>query len=363
MKEIKLTTFDNDLSNDKSVFKMFNPNDNDCFSNMSKRELKDFLLLLNGYFIDYRDKLNIERGCTFSPEIECVDVNFDKAKKELNKHCLGHWNWTYEEMLLGKSKYDEIDGKKYELTSREFTPIVLSNGTWDVLYEMCNILNKYSSVSDKCGLHINYGVQILGNDKNSFFNLFNLVCGFEDIMFGYGVGEFDEIRRAASCYAYPVALMWNNNLKKLSKSDSFEKIINGVKVCKTDSISLFKVNQNHIGEFFEDNVFEYRFHNPSTNPIIIQNNINMDIHAMMYAKSDNFNLDLINGYKEELVTIVRDLNTRELMHYYTSIKIDKFLKFIDLIYSNGCNLDKINACKQYFKSTNYIKGNSIVKKL
>ena len=365
MEDIKLTTFNNDLPIDNSIFKMFDPKGNDLFSDMSKRELKDFLLLLDSYVIDYRDKLNIEDCSTFSPEMECVDVNFEKVKEKLDtsKYCLGHWNWSYEEMLLRKPKYEEIDGKKYELTSREFTPIVLSNSTWDVLYEMCNILNKYSSLSDRCGLHINYGIQILGDNKKSFLNLFDFVCGFEDIMFGYGVGEFDKIRGLASCYARPVSVMWSNKLKDLSEDDSFEKIINDIKICKTDSISLFKVNKNHIGEFFVDNVFEYRFHNPSTNPIIIQNNVNADVHAMMYAKSDDFNLDLVDNYKEELVDITRNFNNRELMHYYTSIKIDKFLKFIDLIYSDGCNLDKINTCKQYFKSIDFMKNKNIIKKI
>ena len=364
MRKMNLTTFDNNMYSNDAIFKMFNPNGNDSFSDMSKKELREFLLLLDDYLIDFRDRLIIENNSTFSPEIECVDANFVRIKEELNSsnNCLGHWDWSYEDTLPKEAKYDYIDNKEYELTSREFTPILLSNSTWDVLYEMCSIINKYSNLDDNCGLHMNYGEQILGDDNKSLLNLCRFITGFEDIMFGYGTGEFDEMRYLSRAYAYPVASKWYPKLRCLNENSTYEKILHDLGESKINSISLLKLKPRYIGRFFKDNVLEYRFNNASTNPVIIQNIANIEIHGMMYAKSDMFDEGLIDYYMKDLYDNMRWRNMCTRIDYYTELIEEKFLRFIDLIFSSdnkGCNLDKINASKQYFKSMDYIKSKGI----
>ena len=63
------------------IFKYLKPNANNMLSNLKSNDLIDFIILLNNYYLEYRDTLNIKDNITLGFEIECEHARTSKIIK------------------------------------------------------------------------------------------------------------------------------------------------------------------------------------------------------------------------------------------------------------------------------------------
>ena len=91
----------------------------------------------------------------------------------------------------------------------------------------------------------------------------------------------------------------------------------------------------------EDLVVEIRNPLSTLDYIIWQNYVNFFVHLFLYCKSNNFNEDILDRRKCEIVDIAGDLDS------YDNIYLDQALELSDLIFNN--NIDKIYFLRQYLK--------------
>ncbi len=109
------------------------------------------------------------------------------------------------------------------------------------------------------------------------------------------------------------------------------------------------------------NTIEFRSPNGTLDNIIWQNNVNFFFKLLIYARSINYNDDLIE--KRHLT----NLDKYNELKWYDEIFLGHALELCDMIFTN--NLDKICFLKQYLKSfevrkntKDYSKGPSLTKK-
>lgn len=131
------------------IFQFISPFSNDQLLKMSKDEIDEFLGLLDNYYLELRDSLNLSKKITFGIEIEVdkTKSNMYKAIYDFNfKH---NWNIENEDTLpVG----DEV-----------ISPILVDKTkTWNDLRNICNIIKENGVISSDCGGHIHIGAQTLG---------------------------------------------------------------------------------------------------------------------------------------------------------------------------------------------------------
>ena len=105
---------------DDTVFKMINPNNDDCLSMMSEKELKEFIELLDNYKIAWHENLNIDKNTTFGTEIEFVNADTEKIEKGFlaSKKCK-NWENSEDTSLSEPIEIITREGDKKILKSRE----------------------------------------------------------------------------------------------------------------------------------------------------------------------------------------------------------------------------------------------------
>ncbi len=346
---MELTLFNSEGKQDYSIFKMFSPNDNDVFLNMSEKEIRDFLLLLERYRMFYRKKLDISDKITFGTEIECVNANIIKIAKKLdeNTFCNG-WKSKNDSSLPKGKEFVEIDGIKYVITSKEFITGVLNNNEWKDLYNGCYIISNNSMIDNSCGAHVHIGSQILGRKKQNWLDFFSLWSAYEDVAYRFSSGADNRLRSGGERYAVPVSDLWQSKLKRITTNLPFERLVNAFGDDKRNAVNLDHVDRFDVCGVRYGNTIEFRTFNGSYDPIIIQNNINFATHLMEYATKKDFDSITVFNRREELNEEMLWNNPYERVSLYNNIDLYKSIELADMIFSN--NLDKINFLKQCIKS-------------
>lgn len=323
-----------DLETNREIFNFLNPKANDLISKMNSQELREFLNLLNNFYLEYRNILELDQNITFGLEIEYENAKKSLIKTNINKLFADH-SWIIK--LDGSLK----DGEEIN------SPILRdTEKTWNDLKEVCDIVNKYAEIGEKAGGHIHVGAQILGKNYQAWKNFIKLWSVYENIIFRFTNGEYLTTRPLANKYCRVLAKkLWANykeiNSLNLNCCELFD-IMTIVNSSRNQAVNFNCVSLYHSNEVLEKNTIEFRCPNGTLNPIIWQNNVNMVIRLLEYSKSNNFDEDTLN--KRHLITN----DYYDSLALYNEIYIDEALEFCDLIFSN--NLEKIYFLRQYFKS-------------
>ena len=203
--------------------------------------------------------------------------------------------------------------------------------TWKELKIICDKLKELGAhCGDLSGGHIHIGAQIFEANKNYLANFLKLWMIYENVIYqmGYaGKGPRSIIDDNAKKMNYLLKdVIWD-----IDDMDDYYALVTKLTRIFSDGAHGINFNKMKYDTFLLDNTMEFRYPNGSLIPFIWQNNVNFITSLIKYAKSDDFDINLIN-YK-----IVND----DLL----ANDIDDALDLINLIYDN--DRDKLAFLSQY----------------
>ena len=320
---------------ENEIFKYLNPKENQSLLQMQGRELQDLIYYLNNFYLTLRDTLNFSRKTTFGMEIE-----FEEAKKQEITNALVKDN-------LNEKWFIKDDGSLSN-GGEIATPVFHDEPkTWHDLARVCSILRNNSSIVEYAGGHIHVGTPVLGSNKNSWLNFIKIWSIYENIIFRFSYGEYLTPRREIKDYALPMKKDFNKVYDELKEKSDFSaySVVRELNFRKHQAVNFQHVS--HFDQFHMKNTIEFRCPNGTLDPVIWQNNLNLFVKLLKYARSDKFNNDILDERKKFNDSIFADYD------HYNNIFLTQALEFADLIFDN--NLDKIYFLRQYLK--NYEIGN------
>lgn len=342
--------------NNNKIFEYLDSNSNDKFLEMNVSDRINILFLIKEYYLELRDILNISSDITFGLEIEFEDARRDIIEFELRK-LFSTGNWPVVD-----------DGSLYN--GGEVNSPILNNTSdaWKDLKQVCSIVSDNAYVMDNSSGHIHIGMNILGNNPKYWGNFVKLWMAYENIIFRFLNGEYITSRGGILEEARPIFKDLIDKLDKGRISD-YEKKVNASYIIKLldsgedfierrkrsinftniSSIEPYKYNLN---EYMS--TIEFRSPNGTFDPVIWQNNINLLVNLLLYAKSDNFDDDIVN----KRIRLMKEDYIPSNIYKYFRIYNEQVLELCDLIFNN--NLDKIYFLRQYYKDGN-VSSNFLVK--
>ena len=333
--------------NNCDVFKYLKPNDSIKLSTFKRKDLYDVLRLINAYNLEMRDTLGYSENVTYGLEVE-----FEHSNNSIIDYMLNIFDLSYRWYV----KHDETLIEGGEIAS----PILVDRAKdWNEFQDVCLILQNNAIIGENCGGHIHIGTHVLGKKKEAWKNFLLLYAVYENIIFRFVYGEYLNHRPQITDYAFPIARMcmdtyehydWNASLllKELKKDIDFERYqaINFFNSCN-------RFNQ------IDDNTIEFRSPNGTLEPVIWQNNLNLFLAMIKYAKSSHFDKDTILKRYQDVNCLMGEI------YYYNRIYKEQAIEFADLIFQK--NIDKVYFLRQYFKSfevsdIEFVKCKQFVKK-
>ena len=329
----------------KNIFDYINKNENTKLSELNKNELHYLLLLLKNYYIEYRDKLNIDNNITFGLEIEFEHADYEKIEQIINNLNLKKLAWT-------KTKWKTVNEISISNGGETNSPILKDEiESWQQIKTVLQEINKYATIYNASSSHIHIGKNILNDETYSWKNFINLWTTYENIIFRFSYGEYLNARPLINKFATPLSKELSKiQLSKYKKKQNLIKKVN--ELDKNHAFNLDHLKSNCIYGSDPLNTIEFRMFNGTLNSIIWQNNINFIINFLLYCNNYDFDYDIINKRNEK----TKDQFIYPI-HSYHKININQAIELADLIFTN--NLDKINFLKQYFK--NYQTNNEYIK--
>lgn len=325
--------------NNKDIFKYLNPNSNDILLSMSNSDRLSILFSLKNYYLELRKTLNLSQNITFGTEIEFEDAKRDVIEKYIQE------NSYYKEWIV---KDDRSLYQGGEINS----PVLKdSEKTWIDLGTICDVVDKNAKVLENTSSHVHIGMQILGNNPKYWKNFALIWMTYENVITRFLYGEYNSPRERFEHFASPISKDLINDLDKLEEYSTYPSAIAILRKLNRTEEKRRSVNFKHIAGTepynyeieAQKNTIEFRGGNGTFNVIIWQNYINLLVKILEYAKSDNFNEELIKRRLE----IIKENNIASNLYKYSQIYTEEALEFADLIFTN--NLDKIYFLRQYFK--------------
>lgn len=312
------------------IFKFIKPDGNDKLSEMKGFDLQDLLLYLDDYYLELREELGLGEDATFGLELE-----FEYAMNERIEDLL--WNsglygtWT--------KKIDVSLWRGAEICS----PVLKdNNNSWEDVKKICLMIQPNAKIGENAGGHVHIGTQVLGAEPSSWMNLTALWSAYENIIFRFSYNNFLTFRGGMNKYAAPVAKQMRTDYESLKRMSNFEAVDVLHMICYG---KFNAINFNHVSNpfgFDNRNTIEFRCPNGTLDPVIWQNNVNFFTKFLEYAKSKNFDEDMVNSRWSKVANKFTELN------WYDEIYLPQALELCDLIFDN--NLDKIYFLRQYLKS-------------
>lgn len=329
---------------DDRIFSYLYPRDNDNLSNMSGKDLRELIRLLGDYYLDLRINLGFDEKNTFGVEIEFEDLTLNEAKNYIVERINGlglHDRWN----LVS-------DGSLYHGAEVNSPVLIDSYQTWNDLDDVCDIISDYAHPDVNSSAHVHVGTQSLGSDREIWIKFLKLWSTYENVIFRFLYGEFLTSRPNILDYAAPMShKIWKKCEEAIEKNIPLDMLICELSEKRYQAINFLNVdlsNSFYLDNFEDGNTVEFRCPNGTLNPIIWQNNVNLILSLIKYAKNEK--------YDEEKVANRRKLNKGFLgkIKYYDEIFLDEALELADMIFDN--NLDKVYFLKQYLKSFRITKN-------
>ena len=324
----------------EEIFDFIKPTDNTQLLDYKGKDLQDFIYYLNRYYLTLRDSLNLDSSTTFGMELE-----FETALKlliNLDLLVTGlHPRWRIHH-----------DGSLGMTGGEIATPILKdTKEDWDTLKKVCRIVSHHATILAFAGGHIHVGAQIFDNDGKSFRNFLKLWAVYENIIFRFTYGNYLTGREGIPKYAFSMADTFLDRVKEYDRDNlDADFLLRTINIRKYQAVNFCHVK--FLGEEMNGNTIEFRCPNGTLDPVIWQNNLNLLVKLIEYAKSDKYDDDIVSK---------RYMERYKLPHYfsdYNQIYLNQAIELGDIIFDN--NLDKVYFLRQYLK--NYQTSNEILKK-
>ncbi len=324
--------FMNTPNNDtEDLFKFIHPNENDMLSQMKGIDLQYFLVLLDEYYLVLREQLGLAKDATFGLELEFEHAMRRRIEDRLMR-AFPDFRWCV------------VDDDSLEKGAEINSPVLTDKEQdWKELYVVCDIVSEFASIDKNAGGHIHVGTQVLGENREDWFQLIKLWLTYENIIYRFAYGDYLTARPGIKKYAMPVAEQFDEYYELFQeKGFSFYEMLKWLSKNRYQGVNFQNVLPFHTGEFSDYNTIEFRCPNGSLDAVIWQNNVNLFTKLLSLPKSAS--------YDEDIVENRRIVNSNMLMdmRLYDEVYLQQALEFADLVFTN--NLDKIYFLKQYLKS-------------
>ena len=294
---------------------------------------------LEDYYLEYRDSLYFDDRITFGFEIEFENMDFNAVNKNFERTLPKGWH----------VKNDDTLNNGGEITTNILTD---NQATWHSLKNICERVRDFAKVGVNTGSHIHVGTQALGDDPSSWLNFMKLWSVYENIIYRFCYGEYLNARPNIEEVAFPMAdLFWDYAIK-FKNEDNCLGIVRRIILPRNVGVNFKNVHDGTKEK--RGNTIEFRCPNGTLNEVVWQNNLNLLIHLINYARSNNFDEYKIERRKYINRNIIYDLD------YYNKIDIDMAFELADMIFDN--NIDKLYFLKQYFKSFQVCNNNKLYEK-
>ena len=329
-------------TNTNSIYHFLNPNNNDQLSRFNHLDVSDFLLLLDDYYLVMRNRLGLSRKDTFGMEMEFDETQYHDVEDEIANHNFDNW-LLYEDASLDNGG---------EVVSPILTD---TERNWKDLIGICHIVNNHGIINNNCGAHVHIGTQVLGDDVKDWLRFMKLWAVYENIIYRFSYGEYLSYRLSIGEYAKPISRRLYSQYQTFSGCNpSFRNLIFSISLSRNDAINFQNVSVDKGKNIVYGNTIEFRVPNGTLNPVIWQNNVYFFLKLLKYAKSKDYNDDIINRRYQKNCHISMNLAS------YDNVYTEQALELADMLFDN--NLDKLYFLRQYFKSMQIARdGNLKVK--
>lgn len=294
----------------------------------------------------YLDTLNLDKKITFGMEIEFEGLLLEIAQDEVFKLPVDEgWEVVLEQTV------DPFYGHSVVTHGGECdSPICMDDidevTTWIELKIVCDKLKELGAYcGDLSGGHIHIGAQIFEGNKNYLINFLKLWIIYENVIYKMGYAG-KEPRSLIYENAKKICFLLRDIIWEIDDTSDYYTLVSKLIRIFNDGINGINFMKMKYETFLYDNTIEFRYPNGSLEPFIWQNNVNFIIKLINYAKSDDFDIDLIN---------YRIINDDLLV-----CRDDKALELANLIYSN--DRDKLAFLYQYLGYCNNESNNLKSKK-
>ena len=239
---------------------------------------------LKNEFIEYRSTLNLPLDITFGIEIEYENIKKDYMDYyiyELKQNkSIGDWKSKEE------TDISEYNSKGELINGEVSSPILTDNiNSWKELKKVVEIIDRNNGViTDKCGIHINIGAQIMDGKSIYWRNFLLLWILYENEIYKFCSGEFNVVRNRREV----IGSICNNLsidkvLEVCEPATNYIYYISDSLMDKKHDISF----QNVYSYCFNiDNVIEFRLPNGTIKEEIIQNYVNFFAKFLIASKKE-----------------------------------------------------------------------------
>lgn len=325
---------------DNPIFSFCGPTSNDSFSEMSGKDLRELLCLLEDYYLELRNRLGFNDDLSFGMEIEFEQAKYYDIKRKLesleDETILSRWELVEDASLVNGGEID--------------SPVLYDKSfLWKEVSIVCDLVSEYAEIGPNSAGHIHIGSQVLGNKSENWLNFIKLWSVYENVIFRFLYGDKLNARPSVGKYARPMALdLWDDysflkDIDNLPLSDIVDFIDHGrYRAVNLRNVIVRNEHLFHVKSPRYKNTIEFRCPNGTLDPVVWQNNINMVTNLLKYSRSSNFDGDTIEKRKQDSFAPYLDLN------FYEEVYLEQALELCDLIFTN--NYDKIYFLRQYLKS-------------
>ena len=340
------------MENNYDIFKYLKPNENTKISHLRGYDLEELVTLINNYYLEYRDILNISKKASIGSEIEYDNPKDKSLVPILDNDTDYKMGWILREEGTVKTGG--------ELCS----PVFYNNkDSWEHFKRVLSELDGKVDISPSCGAHVHIGTQIMGDKARTWNNFLRLWSVYENIIFRFAYGEYLNGRDGIKRHTRPLRREIENYFKSVNyeygKYVDYDIIMpfNEYDFCKHIKESRYNcVNLSNIYDFDKYrsyNTIEFRSANGTIDPVIWQNLINLYCHLLMYARNHLFDLDKIMKKEKELKFPMFEYDN------YKYLDIIGACELSDLIFND--NLDKVYFLRQYLKNNVETDNKTLIK--
>lgn len=305
---------------------------------LSKLELKELMLYLKNYQLQYKTQIGLSKDLSFAAEIEFSNAILKEVSQKVH-HEFEYLDWyVHEDASVTKIINNNLIGGEISSDILHDNP-----QDWFNLLNIFNILNKAKAkITDSTAFQIHVGFQILKGNIKHLDRLIKTWCVFEDIIFRFGYGSLAYPRKDIMLYSAPILL----TSKRLFTSK--ENLFSDLQAIKDSEFTKKRcLNLSHIFSLSpqecQNNTIEIRCFNGTLNPLVAQNEIYFILKLILYVTSDNYDEALINKMFNNLSPV--ELPT------YSKFNLLKALQLCDMIFENSS--EKIAFLKQYVKKEDF----------
>lgn len=306
-----------------------NPKENYMFSKFNNSDLKEYLSFLKNYYIEYREKLFLDKHTPFGLEIEYECPLEEREEVDI---------------FLSRFRYYESrDESDFGYEGGEIVTPILHNCrlTWINTKEICKKLKELDVITNKkAGAHVHVGAHLL-SDLEKFKQFIMLYSSYENIIYRFSNGEYITGRENQFSSAYPIGLYLIDILDDIMDARSFNEIHDLFSfLSRSQGLNLKNIHFDNIDSFKYKNTIEFRMANGTKEEIICQNIVNFYCKMVEASKNIEFDFDFLL-YKID--QIANNINYT----FFDNYDLNGALELSDIVFNN--NLDKSNFIRQYIK--------------